>query len=168
MVETKIVEFRVLRNALINGLIHLSNVSDKAVVAAITHPEEGILGFSLNNVLTNDENPEYQSSASYALVIGEEISAFPERIDPKDWPVFYICCTEQFIKSVSTLPPRNEKFLDVKLYQTKDTTIPNTVKSETVISGEHNSHTASIIRHSSSLNDKSELKVDDAQLALYR
>jgi len=52
MVETIIVEFRILKDALVNGLTHPS-ISDKAVVAAIAHPEEGISGFSLNNALNN-------------------------------------------------------------------------------------------------------------------
>ncbi len=163
MVETIIVEFRILKDALVNGLTHLS-ISDKAVVAAITHPEEGILGFSLNNALNNADDSECGLSASYVLIIGKDITDFPET-DPENWPVFYICCTEKFIRSVSTLPPRYDKFLDVVLYQITDN---NTTKSGTAIYGEHNSHAGSIILNPSSLGIESEKKIDDAQLALYR
>jgi len=82
MVETIIVEFRILKDALVNGLTHLS-ISDKAVVAAITHPEEGILGFGLNNALNNAGDSKCELSASYVLIIGKDIIDFPEQ-DPEN------------------------------------------------------------------------------------
>ena len=51
-------EFAVSKDRLIQALACVSNLADRAVVQAIVHPKDTILGFAFSNTLVNGESGE--------------------------------------------------------------------------------------------------------------
>ena len=84
-----------------------------------------------------------------------------------EWPLFLISCTETFISSIMTLEPRENQFLKVEFYNIQEEDVPEMVKSEALILGEHNSAVGSILRHQSSQEDDTVLEADETQSVLY-
>ncbi len=95
---------------------------------------------------------QYELFASYPI-FKEEMNQYNTHFhieNADDWPVYFICCSEQFIKSILTLPPimypdSMDEYVDMVFYSVKD---GETVKSETVIFGEHRASTCAIMKHS--------------------
>jgi len=146
----KLAEFRISRDRLVKALMHISNISDKAAVALITIRSKKD-GISFNNVLNSEMGPQFDLYASYPIFNSEMacVSYFIEDIG--EWPVYYIACNQQFIKSICTLPPitslsgDKEPYLDLVFYNVKD---GSTVKSDTVVYGDHKARVGSTIEHS--------------------
>jgi hypothetical protein len=61
-------EFAVSKDRLIQALACVSNLADRAVVQAIVHPKDTILGFAFSNTLINGESGDQ----IYAYYITEE------------------------------------------------------------------------------------------------
>ena len=149
----KLAEFKISRDRLVKALMHISNISDKAAVGLIVFRSEDNKkgGFNFNNVLKSEVGPQFELYASYPIFNSDMgcISYFIEDIG--EWPVYYIACSQQFIKSICTLPPiisstdDKEPYLDLVFYNVKD---GSTVKSETVVFGDHKANVGSIIEHS--------------------
>ncbi len=161
----KLAEFTVSKDRLIQALSGVSNIADRAIVRAIVHPKDVILGFAFSNTLSEEESGD-EIYADYVIV--EE-----EMIDPnflvksEDWPIFYISCAEQFINSIATLEPRDNQFLKVEFYNITEEDLSDIIKSEAFILGEHNSAVGSILRHPSSQKDSTTIDADETQSILY-
>jgi hypothetical protein len=149
----KLAEFRISRNRLVEALMHISNISDKAAVALIIFRSEDNKkgGINFNNVLKSEMGPQFELYASYPI-FNSEMACFSYFIeDIGEWPVYYIACNQQFIRSICTLPPitslsgDNEPYLDLVFYNVKD---GSAVKSDTVVYGDHKANVGSTIEHS--------------------
>lgn len=149
----KLAEFRISRDRLVKALMHISNISDKAAVALIIFRSEDNKkgGINFNNVLKSEMGPQFELYASYPI-FNSEMACFSYSIeDIGEWPVYYIACNQQFIKSICTLPPitslsgDKEPYLDLVFYNVKD---GSTVKSDTVVYGDHKARVGSTIEHS--------------------
>jgi hypothetical protein len=151
--STKLAEFRIERSRLIDALMHISNITAKASIALIVGKEEGNttkMGINFNNVALFDESGHQFDLYSAYPIFNDEMTCrnyFIETVT--DWPVFFIACTPEFIRSIITLPPivtSNEvEVLALALWNIKD---GDKTKSNAVIFGDHHSHIASIIEHS--------------------
>ncbi|MCJ7444657.1 MAG: hypothetical protein MUO26_09035 [Methanotrichaceae archaeon] len=162
--STQLAEFTVSKDRLIQALACVSNIADKAVVRAIVHPKDVILGVAFSNMLSEGAS-DHELYADYVIVEEEMISA-KFLVKSEDWPIFYISCAEQFIDSVATLQPRDSEFLKVAFYSEEEK--PDMLKSEVLILGEHNSAVGSILRHPSSREGSTTLEADETQSILYR
>lgn len=148
----KLAEFRISRDRLVKALMHISNISDKAAVALIIFGSDNKKGgINFNNVLKSEMGPQFELYASYPI-FNSEMACFSYSIeDIGEWPVYYIACNQQFIKSICTLPPitslsgDKEPYLDLVFYNVKD---GSTVKSDTVVYGDHKARVGSTIEHS--------------------
>jgi len=134
----KLAVFEISRDRLIKALTHISNISEIAAVGLIVMREEDEMG------------PQFDLFASYPIFNSEMRCSRYLIEDTGEWPVYYIACSERFIKSICTLPPivstdETEQFLEMVFYTIKD---GNTLKSETVIFGDHKASVDSIIEHS--------------------
>ncbi len=158
-------EFAVSKDRLIQALACVSNIADKAIVRAIVHPKDVILGFAFSNTLFLEESGD-EIYADYVIV--EE-----EMMDPKfmvkgeDWPIFYISCAEQFVNSIANLEPKDNQFLKVEFYSITEEDMPDVVKSEAFILGEHNSAVGSVLQHPSSQENNTTMEADETQSVLY-
>jgi len=162
--STQIAEFTVTKDRLIQALACVSSIADKALVRAIVHPKDVILGVAFSSLLS-EGGSNHELYADYVIVEEEMLNAkFMVKSD--DWPLFYISCTEQFIDAVATLQPRDNEFLKVLFYSEKET--QDMLKSEVLILGEHNSAVGSIVRHPSSREASTTLEADETQSVLYR
>lgn len=148
----KLAEFKISRDRLVKALMHISNISEIAAVGLIVIREEDNKkgGISFNNVLKSDMGTQFDLFASYPIFNSEMGCSRYLIGDAGEWPVYYIACNERFIKSICTLPPivstgDTEEFLDMVFYAIRD---GNTLKSETVIFGDHKASVDSIIEHS--------------------
>ena len=149
--STKIAEFRISKDRLINALTHISNITHKASIALIVDRNKGKaeMGISFNNVAYFDENGhQFDLYSSYPIFHSEMVCKHYFTRNADEWPIIYIACTPEFIVSVSTLPPTmsdGKEVLGMALWNIED---DNKIKSEAVIFGDHHSHIASIIEHS--------------------
>ena len=150
----KLAVFEISRDRLIKALTHISNISEIAAVGLIVMREEdednNKGGISFNNVLKSEMGPQFDLFASYPIFNSDMRCSRYLIEDTGEWPVYYIACSERFIKSICTLPPivstdETEQFLEMVFYTIKD---GNTLKSETVIFGDHKASVDSIIEHS--------------------
>jgi hypothetical protein len=166
MVTSKqLAEFTVSKDRLIQALACVSNIADKAVVRAIIHPKDVILGFAFSNTLSEDDSGD-EIYADYVIVEDEMID--PDfMVKSEDWPIFYISCAEQFINSIANLQPRDSQFLRVEFYSITEEDMPDILKSEALILGERNSAVGSILRHLSSQENNTTLEADETQSVLY-
>jgi len=150
----KLAEFKISRDRFVKALMHISNISDRAAVGLIVNYKSGNntkMGISFNNVQNSEMGTQFDLYAAYPIFNSEMacVSYFIEDIG--EWPVYYIACNEPFIKSICTLPPivsltgDEEPFLDLVFYNVKD---GSTVKSETIVFGDHKANVGSIIEHS--------------------
>ena len=98
MVTSKqLAEFTVSKDRLIQALACVSNIADRAVVRAIVHPKDVILGFAFSNNLSEDDSGD-EIYADYVIVEDEMID--PDfMVKNEDWPIFYISCAEQYLPS---------------------------------------------------------------------
>ncbi|MFZ2471061.1 MAG: hypothetical protein WAW52_03870 [Methanothrix sp.] len=165
VISKKLAEFTVSKDRLIQALECVSCIADRAIVRAIVHPKDVILGFAFSNTLL-DENSGDEIYADYVIVEEEMINPnFMVKSD--DWPIFYISCAEPFINSIATLEPRDNQFLKVEFYNITEEAMPNITKSEAFILGEHNSAVGSILQHPSSQEDNTTIEADETQSVLY-
>lgn len=161
--STQLTEFTVSKDRLIQALACVSNIADKAVIRAIVHPKDVILGVAFSNMLSEGDL-DYELYADYVIVEEEMLNA-KFMVKSEDWPIFYISCAEEFINSIATLQPRDGEFLKIALYSEEEK--PDMLKSEVLILGEHNSAVGSILRHPSSREGNTTLEADETQSVLY-
>ena len=110
----KLAEFSISKDRLIQALACISNLADRAIVRAIVHPKDVILGFAFSNVLSDDQSGD-ELYADYAIVKEEMID--PNfLVKSEEWPLFFVSCTEAFISSIMTLEPRENQFLKIEFY----------------------------------------------------
>ncbi len=64
-------EFAVSKDRLIQALACVSNLADRAVVQAIVHPKDTILGFAFSNTLINGESGD--QIYAYYIIVQEEM-----------------------------------------------------------------------------------------------
>ena len=156
-------EFTVSKDRLIQALACISSIADKAVIRAIVHPKDVILGVALSSMLS-EGGSNLELYADYVIVEEEMLNA-KFMVKSEDWPMFLISCSEQFIDSVATLQPKDNKFLKVAFYSEEEK--PDTLKSEAIILGEHNSAVGSILRHPSTREGSATLEADETKSILY-
>jgi len=160
----QLAEFTVSKDRLIQTLACVSSIADKAVVRAIVHPKDVILGVAFSSMLS-EGGSNLELYADYVIVEEEMLNA-KFMVKSEDWPMFIISCSEQFIDSVATLQPRDNEFLKVALYSEEEK--PDMLKSEVIVLGEHNSAVGSIVRHPSSQEAGTTLEADETKSILYR
>jgi hypothetical protein len=164
--STQLAEFTVSKDRLIQALACVSNIADKAVVRAIVHPKDVILGVAFSSILSesgsNGSNVELY--ADYVIVEEEMLNA-KFMVKSEDWPMFLISCSTQFVDAVAILQPRDNEFLKVALYSEEEK--PDMLKSEVIILGEHNSAVGSILRHPSTRDGSTTLEADETKSILY-
>jgi hypothetical protein len=158
-------EFAVSKDRLIQAQACVSNLADRAVVQAIVHPKDTILGFAFSNTLINGESGD--QIYAYYIIVQEEMMGAKFMVNGEEWPLFYISCSEQFINSIAALEPRDNQFLKVELLSITEEDEPDVLKSEAFIMGDHNSAVGSILQHPSSQDDDTTLDADDTQSVLY-
>lgn len=158
-------EFAVSKDRLLQALACVSNLADRAIVQAIVHPKDTILGFALSNTLLDGESGD-QIYAFY-IIVQEEMMGAKFAVKGGEWPLFYISCSEQFINAIAALEPRDNQFLKVELLSITEEDEPDVVKSEAFITGDHNSAVGSILQHPSSQDDDTTLEADETQSVLY-
>jgi len=159
----QLAEFTVSKDRLIQTLACVSSIADKAVVRAIVHPKDVILGVAFSNMLS-EGGSDCELYADFVIVEEEMLNAkFMVKSD--EWPMFYISCAEQFVDAVATLQPRDGEFLKIALYGEEEK--PDMLKSEVLILGEHNSAVGSILQHPSSRDASTTLEADETQSILY-
>jgi len=159
----QLAEFTVSKDRLIQTLACISSIADKAVVRAIVHPKDVILGVAFSNMLS-EGGSNCELYADFVIVEEEMLNA-KFMVNSEDWPIFYISCAEQFIDAVATLPPRDNEFLKVALYSQEEK--PDMLKSEVIILGEHNSAVGSIMRHLSTQEASTTIEADETKSILY-
>lgn len=159
-------EFAVSKDRLLQALACVANLADRAIVQAIVHPKDTILGFALSNTLLDSESGD-QIYAFYIIVL-EEMMGAKFMVKGDEWPLFYISCSEQFINSIAALEPRDNQFLKVEFFSVTEEDDPDVVKSEAFITGEHNSAVGSILKHQPTQDDETTLEADETQSVLYR
>lgn len=161
----KLAEFSISKDRFIQALACISNLADRAIVRAIVHPKDVILGFAFSNILSDDQSGD-ELYADYAIVKEEMID--PNfLVKSEEWPLFFVSCTEAFISSIMTLEPRENQFLKVEFYNISEEDAPEMVKSEVLVLGEHNSAVGSILRHQSSQEEDTVMEADESQSVLY-
>src|SRR5512136_2965492 len=158
----QLAEFTVSKDRLIQALACVSSIADKAVIRAIVHPKDVILGVAFSSMLS-EGGSNLELYADYVIVEEEMLNA-KFIVKSEDWPMFIISCSEQFIDSVGTLQPRDNDFLKVALYSEEEK--PDMLKSEVLILGEHNSAVGSILRHPSSRDASTTLEADETKSTL--
>ena len=159
----QLAEFTVSKDRLIQTLACVSSIADKAVVRAIVHPKDVILGVAFSNMLS-EGGSNCELYADFVIVEEEMLNA-KFMVNSEDWPIFYISCAEQFIDAAATLPPRDNEFLKVALYSQEEK--PDMLKSEVIILGEHNSAVGSIMRHLSTQEASTTIEADETKSILY-
>ena len=159
----QLAEFTVSKDRLIQTLACVSSIADKAVVRAIVHPKDVILGVAFSNMLS-EGGSDCELYADF-VIVEEEMSNAKFMVNSEDWPIFYISCAEQFIDAVATLQPRDNEFLKVALYSEEEK--PDMLKSEVIILGEHNSAVGSIMRHLSTQEASTTIEADETKSILY-
>src|SRR5664280_1332450 len=105
---TKIAEFKIKRNLLINALTHISNITHKASIALIVNRRDGDakMGITFNNVVHFDEfGRQFDLYSSYPIFHFEMECNRYYLENAEKWPIIYIACMPEFIVSISTLPP---------------------------------------------------------------
>ncbi len=158
-------EFTVSKDRLIQALACVSNLADRAIVQAIVHPKDTILGFAFSNTLLNEESGD--QIYAYYIIVEEEMMGAKFMVKGDEWPLFFISCSEQFINSVAALEPRDNQFLKVELFSITEEAEPDVLKSEAFVTGEHNSAVGSILLHPFSQDDNTTLEADESQSVLY-
>jgi len=98
----QLAEFTVSKDRLIQTLACVSSIADKAVVRAIVHPKDVILGVAFSNMLS-EGGSDCELYADFVIVEEEMLNA-KFMVNSEDWQIFYISCAEQFIDAVATLP----------------------------------------------------------------
>ena len=158
-------EFAVSKDRLIQALACVSNIADRAVVQAIVHPKDTIMGFAFSNSLLDEDSGD--QIYAYFIIVEEEMMGAKFMVKGEEWPIFYISCKEQFINSIANLEPRDGQFLRVEFYSIAEDEEPDVLRSEAFILGEHNSAVGSILQHPSSQKDNTVLEADETQSVLY-
>jgi hypothetical protein len=159
----QLAEFTISKDRLIQALACVSSIADEAVIRAIVHPKDVILGVAFSNMLS-ETGSDCELYADF-VVVEEEMLNAKFLVNSADWPIFYISCVEQFIDAVVALPPRDNEFLKIALYSEEEK--PDMLKSEVIILGEHNSAVGSIVRHPSTPEASTTIEADETKSILY-
>jgi len=153
MVESKkLAEFRISRKRLVDALLHISNISDRAAIALIVDREDENkeMGVSFSNIAKTETGDQFDLYASYPIFNMEMTCHRYFLKDSDEWPPYFIACDQRFIKAICTLPivkttsSNDDPVLDLVLYHVKDGDVE---KSESVVFGNHHASVVSIIAH---------------------